>query len=66
MFNLERSLLCFHITEREAESDIDSEEENAIMKEIKEEITKKVKQEMKGELAVMKNEIEASSGANQA
>ena len=50
--------------EKDADSDLDPEEETAIMREIKEEIKGRIKEEMKGELIVMKQRIQKESSAN--
>ena len=52
------------LLEREATSDIDTDEETEIMKEIRAEITNQVRNEMRGELVLMKKNIQDNSGAN--
>ena len=55
----------FSLSERDAASDVDSEEERDIMREIKNEITQQVRGEMKAELDTMKRKIEKDSGVDE-
>ena len=60
MFKLmDKKIIGIFLILSEEDEDLDSEEENAIMKEIKEEIKNNVRQEMKSELELYKKKTES-------